>query len=66
MPATQEGMIIAYGSLVVMALIPIFLGRSIFASFSTIINSNIAASEVLTLKRSRRTTTKKRESDQRQ
>merc|ERR1719411_2247815 len=25
-PATQEGMIIAYGSLVVMALIPIFLG----------------------------------------
>merc|ERR1719365_441844 len=25
-PATQEGMIIAYGSLVIMALIPIFLG----------------------------------------
>merc|ERR1719374_483885 len=25
-PATQEGMMIAYGSLVIMALIPIFLG----------------------------------------
>ena len=59
-------MIIAYGSLVVMALIPIFLGRSIVDSLSTTINSCIAASEVLTLKRSRRTTTKKLESDQRQ
>ena len=66
-PATQEGMIIAYGSLVVMALIPIFLGRSTPWSLSTPINSShVAASGVLILRRSRRTTTKRPESDPRQ